>query len=465
MAVALHAARVVSRPVRAVAETAAALAAGDMSRRVGFKGNDEVGKLSQAFDAMADALAAKEARLADHAHELERQIAQRTAALQFSEEKFRQAQKMDAVGRVAGGIAHDFNNLLTAILGYNELLLDQLAQTDPRRSWALEVRRAVESASEMTKQLLAFSRKQLLQLSYLDLNAVVSDMRNMLSRVIGEHIELVTQLDPEIGQVKADSAQLQQVLLNLSVNARDAMPTGGVLTISSGEAAGDEVSAGEDSPQPAAWVVLSVADTGIGLDPRIREHLFEPFFTTKERGRGTGLGLSTVYGIVKQSGGEIRVWSEPGKGTTFRVYLPRAMGAVTQSDVLSAETELPRGHETVLLVEDDEQVRSLAASVLSQQGYRVMMAPNGHEALDLSRSFLYPIDLLLTDIVMPGMSGFELARQLREIRQFKVIFMSGYSDVPASLATDAAGRKIIRKPFSPLILANACRDVLDGREA
>jgi two-component system, cell cycle sensor histidine kinase and response regulator CckA len=383
--------------------------------------------------------------------------------LRRSEEQLRQSQKMEAIGRLAGGIAHDFNNLLTAILGYSEVLLHRLPAPDPLRRDVEEIKKAGDRAAALTRQLLAFSRRQVLQPKVLDLNAVVANMENMLRRLIGEDVELVTVLGRNLGAVKADPGQLEQVIVNLVVNARDAMPQGGWLTIETARSESPE-EAGGYRPT-VGWVVLTVMDTGVGMDAETQAHLFEPFYTTKEAGKGTGLGLSTVYGIVTQSGGRIRVESAPGKGTTFRVYLPRAEQELPGAAGRPRLFVMPgRGTETVLLVEDEEAVRSLTSEILRMNGYRVLEAGDGEEALLLSGRHEGPIALLLTDVVMPRLSGFDLAGRLRALRPgLKVLYMSGHTDI-ADIPPEgpASGAAYIQKPFSPAVLARTVRELLDA---
>jgi PAS domain S-box-containing protein len=334
-------------------------------------------------------------------------------ALRRSEEQLRQAVKMEAVGRLAGGVAHDFNNILTAITGYSELLLMNLPSGDPQRQEVEDIRQAAERAASLTRQLLAFSRKQVLQPRRLDLNRVVADMDKMLRRIIGEDIDLVTVLGKKLGTVQADPGQIEQVIMNLAVNARDAMPHGSKLTLETSNVDLDAAYAETHlEVQTGAYVMLAVSDTGIGLDPESKAHLFEPFFTTKELGKGTGLGLSTVYGIIKQSGGLIWVYSEPGKGSTFKIYLPRLEGAALATEGLKPPATSDRGTETILLVEDEDLVRQVARRILERYGYAVLAAASGHEALALSREHAGPIHLMLTDVVMPGMSGQEIREDL-----------------------------------------------------
>ena len=384
------------------------------------------------------------------------------------EEQLLQSQKMEAVGRLAGGIAHDFNNLLTAVSGYSELLLTQLAEGDPRRESAEEIRQAGSRAAALTRQLLAFSRRQVLEPRVLDLNAVIAGMERMLRRVIGEDVELTTALEPELWRAKADPGQIEQVILNLVVNARDAMPRGGRLTVETANVELDEEFAGlYATVQPGPHVMLAVSDTGVGMDAELQARLFEPFFTTKERGKGTGLGLSTTYGIVKQSGGSIWVYSEPGHGTTFKIYLPRCEEPL-EDLVAPVPPKAPAsGTESVLLVEDEPEVRRLVEKLLGLRGYRVLSAASPAEAIAMARRHEAPIELLLTDVIMPGMNGRELARILAETRpRMRVLYMSGYTDAAISQqGILAPGTAFLSKPFTPDVLARKVREVLDGPAA
>ena len=381
------------------------------------------------------------------------------------EDQLRQAQKMEAVGRLAGGVAHDFNNLLTAIGGYSDLLLADLAQGDPRRSDVEEIRKATQRAAALTRQLLAFSRRQVLQPRVLDLNVVVAGAEKLLRRVIGEDVRLVTRLDPALGAVRADAGQIEQVVMNLAVNARDAMRGGGTLTIATANVEiGAVLRTDEQAPMPAGrYVELRVSDTGVGIDPEIRRHIFEPFFTTREKGKGTGLGLATVYGIVKQSGGFIWVDSEPGLGATFTVDLP-----LVEERVQEPESERPvrseiSGSETVLVVEDEDAVRTVAREALRVRGYRVLDAPDGETALRLALDHGGAIDLLVTDVIMPGLSGRDLADRLRSVRpDLRVLFMSGYSDdALGERGALGPGMHYLQKPFASDALARRVREVLD----
>jgi PAS domain S-box-containing protein len=393
----------------------------------------------------------------------ERKRAEET--LRQTEEQLRQAQKMEAIGQLAGGVAHDFNNLLTVIHGYSELILTSLDESSHLRQDVREIMHASERASSLTHQLLAFSRKQVLQPKVLDLNAHVSDMDKMLRRMIGENIELVTLLAKDLGRIKADPGQIEQVILNLAVNARDAMPNGGKLTIETANAELDEGYARTHiTVIPGRYVMLSVSDTGVGMPPEVRERIFEPFFTTKENGKGTGLGLSTVYGIIKQSGGNIWVYSEPGLGTTFKIYLPRIEEDTQSLKPSAVSTKSLQGSETILLVEDEEIVRKLACTILQKNGYKVLEAPNGEEALRIVQGQNgNPIHLLVTDVVMPGMSGRQLADQLARLRpEMKILYISGYTDnAIVHHGVLDAGMSYIQKPFTMEGLARKVREVLD----
>ena len=382
------------------------------------------------------------------------------------ENQLRQAQKMEAVGRLAGGVAHDFNNLLTVINGYGDLLLDSLQKSDPARAKLEQMRRAGERAAELTQQLLAFSRKQIVQPRALDLNSLVADSEKMFGRLIGEDIQLTTSLSPSLGQILADPGQIHQVLMNLLVNARDAMPNGGKLIIETANVDLDADFAARHAQVQAEagpYVQLTISDSGMGMDEETRQHIFEPFYTTKGVGGGTGLGLSTVYGIVKQGGGWIWVYSEPGQGTSFKIYLPRIdvpRGSVTSE---FTATEL-NGWETLLLVEDQDDVRQLATSVLSSRGYHVLEAANGDEALVLAGRHQEPIHLMVTDVVLPGMNGKEVAERLHALRpDMKVLYTSGYPEaVIAQRGVLDGNVAYISKPYTPDGLAAKVREVLQS---
>ncbi|HEY7635395.1 MAG TPA: PAS domain-containing protein [Gemmatimonadales bacterium] len=384
------------------------------------------------------------------------------------EMQLRQAQKMEAVGRLAGGIAHDFNNVLSAILSYADLLAEDLSPKDPRRVDAQEISRAAHRAAGLTRQLLAFSRSQMLALKVLDLNEIVAGTDKMLRRIIGEDITLETRLAPELGHVRADPGQVEQVIMNLAVNARDAMPGGGRLTIETGNAVFDEqYRAVHEMVTPGDYVMLAVSDTGCGMDREEQSRIFEPFYTTKEPGKGTGLGLSTVYGIVKQSGGFIWVYSEPNQGATFKVYLPRvyeALDVVPPSPPASAPA---RGVETILLVEDEAPLRKVVHQILTRQGYLVLASSGGEEALRLARSHPGAIDLIATDVIMPGLGGRELVERLLALHpEASVLFMSGYTDdAVVHHGILERGTAFLQKPFSAAVLARKVREVLDSSES
>lgn len=378
------------------------------------------------------------------------------------EAQFRQAQKMEAVGHLAGGVAHDFNNLLTAIIGYCDLSLRRLTPNDFVHRNIEEVKKAGERAAGLTRQLLAFSRKQILQPKVLDINEVVADTIKLLSRLIGENVQLVTTLDHALGLVKADPGQMEQVLINLIVNARDSMPQGGTVTIETSNVTMDaEVAEKYVSVQPGLHIKLNVSDTGCGMDSETQAHIFEPFFTTKEVGKGTGLGLSTVYGIIKQSGGYITVQSEKGQGTTFSVYLPRVDASV--ETIASPVVEIPRGTETILIVEDEVLVRDMTRLILEQVGFTVFVVSDGNEALKLFEENPQPVHLILSDVVMPGMSGQQLADKVKMLRpSIRILFMSGYTDdAIVHHGVLEEGTPFLEKPFTPDNLVRKVREVLD----
>jgi signal transduction histidine kinase len=382
------------------------------------------------------------------------------------ERQFLQAQRMEAVGRLAGGVAHDFNNLLTAIMGYTSLMLSEPNIDEAMRADLQQVEKAADRAATLTRQLLAFGRKQILQPKVLDLNEVITDLAKMIRRLIGEDIELVTTLEPALGAVKVDPGQIEQVIMNLVVNARDAMPEGGKLIIKTANIELDQMQTHRHvEVQSGAYVMLVVSDTGVGMDRETLNCLFEPFFATKGRGEGTGLGLSTVYGIVRQHGGAIWPYSEPGQGTTFKICLPRSDAIVDSDEVIVVSVEQLQGTETILLAEDEDEVRDLTRTVLQKRGYTVLDACNGNEALAICKHHRGPVHLLLTDVVMPGMGGCELAQKLATARpETKVLYMSGHAD-DAMIRHGLLSSDIffLPKPFTPNILAHKVREVLEGQ--
>lgn len=382
------------------------------------------------------------------------------------EQQFRQAQKMEAVGRLAGGVAHDFNNLLTIIKGHSELLRDRTSPGDPLHRSGEQIHKAAERAASLTHQLLAFSRMQVLQTKVLDLNSIVNEMGKMLPRLLREDIEFVFKPDPALGRVKADSGQIEQILMNLAVNARDAMPQGGKLTVETANVVLDEEYARRHPPTIAGrYVMLAVRDTGVGMDKETQTHIFEPFFTTKEQGKGTGLGLATVYGVVKQSGGFIWVESEPAQGATFKIYLPQVDKPVETAQPGRVAAGRVRGTETVLLVEDEEDLRDLISTFLKDSGYTVLEARDGTEALRIAEQHLGPIHLLVTDMVMPKMGGQELAKRLTAHRpDLHVLYVSGYSEYnPGEQSSPDQGAFFLQKPFTRDALVQQAREVLDTK--
>ncbi len=383
------------------------------------------------------------------------------------ENQFRQAQKMEAVGRLAGGVAHDFNNLLMVISGYAEVLLEQTRKGNPLYPKIEAIHQAADRATTLTRQLLAFSRKQLLELKVVNLNIIIEDMERLLRPLIGENIELHTQLASDLGRTRADAGQIEQVIMNLVVNSKDAMPTGGKINIQTANARLNNEDRRREYTyiQPGIYVVLSVTDTGEGMDKETQSRIFEPFFTTKEKGKGTGLGLSTVYGIIKQSGGYVLVESEPRLGTTFRIYLPRVEDTLEPTGPMGASRSQAIGSETVLLVEDEESVRQLVRETLESKGYKVLEAENGEAALQIVSDYSGKIDMLITDVVMPGMSGRELsARLCASYPQTKVLYLSGYTeDAIVHEGVIDPDTAFLQKPFTLQTLSRKVREVLGDR--
>ena len=379
------------------------------------------------------------------------------------EEQLIHAQKMEAVGRLAGGVAHDFNNMLTVITGYNRMLLDDLSPLDPLRGNAEEILKAADRAAALTNQLLAFSRRQIIRPRVLSPNSVLANTQKMLQRLIGEDIQLVLKLSPECGNMRADAGHIEQAIVNLAVNARDAMPSGGCITIETANVHLDENYTKTHLGMRAGdFVMIAMTDTGHGMDSETRRHIFEPFFTTKERGKGTGLGLATVYGMVKQSGGDIWVYSELGRGTTFKLYFPRVTDAVPESAEEEVERPKAHGSETVLVVEDEAAVRDLTVKMMRQLGYKVMAAATGEEAIEISRAHTGRIALLLTDVVMPNMSGRQVADVLLASRpDIRILYLSGYTEnTVVHHGVLEEGVSFLPKPFSREVLARKVREVL-----
>jgi signal transduction histidine kinase/CheY-like chemotaxis protein len=434
-----------TRPLASLVAGVRALAQGDFSYALDTRGGDEISEVTDAFVRMRSSMLTTQQE--------QKQL----------EDRLRQAHKMEAVGRLAGGVAHDFNNLLTIIRGNTDLLKDSEGADAFHKKCVEQIQKAAGRAVSMTRQLLAFSRMQVLQPRIIDLNAVVSDLGKMLPRLIGEHIEYSFEAGSNLASVKADPGQIEQVVLNLAANARDAMPRGGQLTLRTGNLSIDEAEALKRPPlTPGQYVCLTVTDNGTGMDEATRVHIFEPFFTTKEVGKGTGLGLATVYGIVKQSGGFIWVESTPGKGTTFEVYLPQATGKAAEPELVEKAEPSARGSETILVVEDEAGVRELACQFLRVKGYTVLEAGSGPDAVEVARRHPGTIHLLLTDMIMPRMSGEELATRLRATRpEMRVVFMSGYSKFSrGDVGKEFPDAPVLQKPFSPASVATLVREAL-----
>jgi signal transduction histidine kinase/ActR/RegA family two-component response regulator len=416
--------------------------------------------------AIASAFASQAATALENAR-LYQEIQRAYAELSTTQDQLVQAQKMEAVGRLAGGVAHDFNNLMTVIMGRAMLMGAHLGAGHPLRRHVDIVKETSDRAATVTRQLLAFSRKQILQPKIVDLNALVSGMERMLRPLIGEDIDLVTVAGRGLSPVRVDASQFEQVLVNLAVNARDAMPAGGRLTIETANVAIDESEAHAHlGLEPGRYVMVAMSDTGCGMDAATARQSFEPFFTTEEPGKGTGLGLSMVYGTVKQSGGFIYVYSEPGIGTTFKIYLPPAEGSIETGVEPSVPASAPRGTETLLIVEDDENVRELLRDILADLGYTILMAENGAAALDICERNAAGIDLVLTDVVMPRLSGPDMVRRLSELRPgLKVLYVSGYTDhAIVHHGVLDRGTPFLEKPFTPVNIGRKVRQVLDQTE-
>ena len=382
------------------------------------------------------------------------------------EDRLLQAQKMEAVGRLAGGVAHDFNNMLTVIAGYNRMILDDLSPLDPLRGCAEEVLKAADRAAALTQQLLAFSRRQVMRSCVMNVNTTVEHTEKMLRRLIGEDIELVLSLSADIGNIKADPNHIEQAIVNLALNARDAMPKGGRITVETANVYLDENYVRTHmGVKPGDFVMVAVSDTGHGMDAETRRRLFEPFFTTKEKGKGTGLGLATVYGVVKQLGGDIWVYSEPGQGTTFKLYFPRVTETASLPPASPVEANRAPSTETILVVEDEQAVRDLTVKILRKLGHTILAAANGAEAIEIATSYPGPIALLLTDVVMPNMSGRQVADHLLKLRpDLKVLYLSGYTDnTVIHHGVLDHGVEFLPKPFSREALARKIRDVLGSR--
>ncbi|MGA9884297.1 MAG: ATP-binding protein [Candidatus Acidiferrales bacterium] len=435
-----------TRPLARLADGVSALERGDYAYPLRANGADEVARVTRAFDRMRRVLKNNEAKR----EQLETQL--------------RQSQRMEALGRLAGGVAHDFNNLLTIIKGYSDLIFEGLQPTDPSYRPGQQIGKAIDRASALTRQLLAFSRMQVLEPKVVDLNALVADMGKMLTRLIREDIAFSFEPSGTLGQVKADPGQLEQVILNLTVNACDAMPRGGVLTVATKNVfVNEHLAQARPTVSAGQYVLLTVADTGHGMDAETKARIFEPFFTTKEPGKGTGLGLATVYGVVKQSGGYIWVDSDPGKGSKFEVYLPRVTERTEQPAPAEKRIAITSGRETVLIVEDESAVRELAADFLRSAGYSVIAAEHGNEALALVKKSSAAIHVLLTDVVMPGMRGPELAQQLKLLRPgIKVVYMSGYLDYADGEGGIIDGGSFLQKPYSRETLVNKIADAVSG---
>jgi signal transduction histidine kinase/ActR/RegA family two-component response regulator len=441
---ALFVADTFTKPLGRLDRGVQALERGDYAFPLEARGGDEIAHVTRAFDQMRGTLQKNEAQ--------KRQL----------EEELRQSQKMEALGRLAGGVAHDFNNLLTVIKGHSELMIERLPEKDPLLGSGQQIRKAADRAASLTRQMLAFSRRQALEPTVFDMNSLVADMYKLLKRLIHEDIEFTFRAGESLGRIKADTGQIEQVLLNLAVNASDAMPRGGKLVIETKNVVVDPESVkSRPTVEPGLYVMLAVTDTGVGMSAETKARIFEPFFTTKESGKGTGLGLATVYGVVKQSGGFIWVDSTPGTGSRFEVYLPRVEQAITPNPSEQIEPVRSLAAGTVLLAEDEEAVRMLAFEFLTAAGYRVFVASDGERALEIAESLNEPIHVLVTDVVMPKMRGPELAKRLQATRpNLKVVFMSGYLEQNDGGEDFTGTASFLQKPFSKDVLVRQVNTAL-----
>jgi signal transduction histidine kinase/ActR/RegA family two-component response regulator len=459
--VAMIVARGISSPIRSVAAAADQLAHGNLKRRVKLDRKDEIGQLASSFDAMADSILANQQELKHYAEQLKTRAIERTEALRETEERYRQSQKMEAIGKLAGGVAHDFNNLLTVVLNYSAMLKKLLVGNEHMQNMVEEIKKAAERAAALTRQLLAFSRRQILQPVPLDLNVAVLEMDKMMQRLIGEDIELISALQPRLDLILADPGQVSQVLLNLIVNSRDAMPEGGKMRIETANVMLDENSVpAQSSLKPGPHVSLTLIDSGCGMDEATQLQMFEPFFTTKKN--GTGLGLSTVYGIVRQSEGDIFVESRQGEGTTMKILFPRTIKSEISEPPPQA-VPAPSGNETIILVEDETSLRRLTAAILRKTGFRVIEAANGVEGVTKLQELQGKLDIVVTDVVMPLMGGVDFAKYVANMRPgTPVIFTSGYTDdAVAKHGILQAGIEFLQKPYEADSLISRIREVLD----
>jgi len=472
--------KIILIPLREFKKATQKISNGNYQFRIKLKNKDEIGEFAKLFNEMLCDINKKNKMIEAYSQQLEEKVAERTKSLKEAKDKLEnayerlkstqnellQAKKMEAIGRLAGGVAHDFNNMLTVIIGYSTLMLKNLDKEDSLYSFAKEIKKAGDHSAGLTNQLLAFSRKQLLRKEILNLNKLYARIEKMLHRLIGEDIDLATILEPDLGLVEVDPVQLEQVIINLAVNARDAMPKGGKIIIGTANVFIDgEYVLNNDSFQPGHYVLFSISDTGIGMNEETKSHIFDPFFSTKEMNKGTGLGLSMVYGIIKQSGGEILVDSEPGEGTTFKIYLPQ-VDKNAKHDDQKIISDIPiHGKETILLVEDEDIVRKYAHRVLVHYGYNILVASNPGEALLICKQYEGAIHLMVTDVVMPEMSGYELAEQLITLfPNMDVLYISGYTENTHLMMLDSKSA-FLQKPFTPYSLACKIREMLDKSQS